>query len=417
MSHTALWTLLATLLFGGCALKGVDAPCSTPEIAITAPSGDPTERFTFFMGGDPICEEGDGNPDLECANSPGDLGDRTIPEHDVTLTGFFIDQTEVSNLQYRQCVDDGECEPPIDCKPPLMPANAAAYGCRYDRHEFDDLPVVAVTWDNAQKYCQYRGKRLGLDDKRSWDLPTEAQWERAALGPRQRGETARRYAWGDAPISGERAYVVDDARCGTGTLEDPPQSVRGDTRQDGQSAEGVYDLTGNVREWVRDTFNQSFYCSGGSSDEIRTQRPNECGGGSRKECVRSAQAPLTGSTLAPLSNVGGRMKVVRGGAFCSTNQSQVRHDCDLQTRSRFGMDQDFLTDDVRGFTSDVRAFSKLISGFAPDAQLTGFRCARPILADTQPLDNVCTTNTLVRQVYVPPSGASAASASSSSSSG
>ena len=97
------------------------------------------------------------------------------PQHTVNLEPFLIDQYEVSNAQYRQCVEAGVCRGP-------SASDGEALDRYYNDAANDNYPVVWVSWFDAQMYCEWRGARL----------PTEAEWEMAA-----RGTDGRQFPWGD----------------------------------------------------------------------------------------------------------------------------------------------------------------------------------------------------------------------------
>lgn len=382
-------------LMGSTCTFGRDRPCKTPELPIST-------GLTFMMGGDPSCLQN--GSDL-CANSPSADDDRAIPEHMVQLTPFYMDQTEVTNIQYRECVDEGECALPLDCVPGapfvgVMSRLTPMAGCRFEIREYDDLPVVAVSWEDARAYCKWQGK----------DLPTEAQWERAAVGPRPAGQPARKFAWGDETDVTTRGGVVAETRCDP-PLQDRPFSVRVDTRRNGQSAEGIYDLTGNVREWVLDDFVPSYYCDGPQSQStpLRPDRFNDCSGTLIHACERSANAPTMGTVPNPMASGESGLKVVRGGGFCSTNISEVQHNCDLHTRHRAGMDADFITDQIP-FPANLPG-ARRYAGVTNEAQVTGFRCVRNEAPPS--LEDVCDTLPVQPTVYVPNPGGSSSSSSSS----
>jgi formylglycine-generating enzyme required for sulfatase activity len=99
------------------------------------------------------------------------------PAHSVTVHGFLLDKTEVTNAKYLECVNAQVCKPYRDNVARGFHAGPEA-GFRAP-----EQPVVGVSWYDASAYCAFRGKRL----------PGEAEWERAA-----RGDDARKYAWGNA---------------------------------------------------------------------------------------------------------------------------------------------------------------------------------------------------------------------------
>lgn len=133
------------------------------------------------------------------------------------LDMFYIDKYEVTNLQYRACVQAGACLAP-------KKVNSATRTGYYDKPEFNSYPVVHVDWNMARSYCEWRGARL----------PTEAEWEKAA-----RGSEGNTYPWGE-DISCDRANF---GGCEKDTV---PISSFGNA----VSPYGVYNMAGNVYEWV-----------------------------------------------------------------------------------------------------------------------------------------------------------------------
>ncbi len=145
-----------------------------------------------------------------------------MPAHQVTLDGFWLDQTEVTDGQYSLCQAAGICE-----SPHCQSANG-------------DRPIVCVTWEQAAIYCQWAGGRL----------PTEAEWEYAA-----RGLNGTRYPWGDDFDGTLLNYC--DANCmlpkRDETFEDGyPESAPVGSYSQGASWVGVLDMAGNVWEMVAD---------------------------------------------------------------------------------------------------------------------------------------------------------------------
>lgn len=166
---------------------------------------------TFLMGSD---------PDVDDYAQPDEQ-----PQHEVTLTGFWIDRTEVTNAMYENCVTDGEC-------------TESSYADDSD-YNGDNYPVVGVAWDEANAYCTWAGGKL----------PTEAQWEYAA-----RGDDSRLYPWGNT-FDGLKANFCDtncEYEWRDATVNDGYETTApvGSFSPTGDS----WDMAGNVWEWVADWY-------------------------------------------------------------------------------------------------------------------------------------------------------------------
>jgi serine/threonine-protein kinase len=136
-----------------------------------------------------------------------------LPKRLVNLPAFEIDKYEVTKAQYKRFVEET--------------GHLAPWGTFPE--EQADFPVTGVSWENANAYCRWAGKRL----------PTEAEWEKAA-----RGTDERRYPWGDE----WREDLANTSHANLGG----PRAVG--SYPDGVSPYGVFDMAGNVWEWVDDWF-------------------------------------------------------------------------------------------------------------------------------------------------------------------
>jgi len=152
------------------------------------------------------------------------------PRHSVCILKFKIDKYEVTNEKYIKCVEAGVCAPP----------NVKSSNTRklyYGNNQFKNYPVLYVSWEDAKKYCEWAGKRL----------PTEAEWEFASRG----GDKSQVFPWGNHADQLKANYNSND------TVETGSYSPNN---------YGLYDMSGNVWEWVDDWYDANYYKDSPSSD-------------------------------------------------------------------------------------------------------------------------------------------------------
>ncbi len=183
------------------------------------------------------------------------------PQRRIYLPPFWIDQFEVTNKAYREFVRSAHYWLPLFWKStgyhipltalsslPMDELKALAVNtfdlavpANIDRDElvktlfraqsqYDELPVVGVSWQNAFDYCQWRGQRL----------PTEFEWEKAARGPK-----GFEYPWGND---------WDSTRLNDGSADWVLGLSPVGAYPTGQSYYGVHDMAGNAMEWVADWY-------------------------------------------------------------------------------------------------------------------------------------------------------------------
>ena len=214
------------------------------------------------------------------------------PAHRVSLDSFYLDKYEVTNGQYAAFADatgfvteserlgwSGVFDPRsngwtkgdgADWRHPHGPGSSYT--------DMLDFPVVHLSWEDAAAYCEWRGARL----------PTEAEFEYAARG----GLAGAIYAWGDELTPGG----VHQANLWQGHFPDQDRTLDGFGSHGPVGAfppngYGVYDMTGNVWEWVADWYAPDYF----------------------------AQSP----THNPQGPRNGTQKVQRGGSWlCSENYCQ-----------------------------------------------------------------------------------------------
>jgi len=140
------------------------------------------------------------------------------PSHLVSVKPYYLDTTEVTNEAYKKFLDETKHAAPPNWKGGTYPEGQETF------------PVTDVTWEDANAYAKWAGKRL----------PTEEEWEFAA-----RGTEGRLYPWGETYRPGV-ANVNDDT--GVAVTEIRTQPVG--SFSDGKSPFGIFDLAGNAFEWT-----------------------------------------------------------------------------------------------------------------------------------------------------------------------
>jgi formylglycine-generating enzyme required for sulfatase activity len=218
---------------------------------------------------------------------------------------FSIDSHEVTNAQYRVCVERGNCTPPLDSY-----VGAVDYS---GDQAYDNRPVVNVTQQQARVYCLSQEKRL----------PNEAEWEWAA---RYRGvgeALAEEYPWTSAKspsCTPSSASYLASAECG----EALPIDVYASSLD--QTETGiVHNMAGNVAEWVEDGWNTFSYCKDGKAFEgscasFAAPSCSECAG--KSTCAQTSGCSTAVAICLPgvyTTNTANQTEwVVRGGSYLTT---------------------------------------------------------------------------------------------------
>jgi formylglycine-generating enzyme required for sulfatase activity len=151
------------------------------------------------------------------------------PRHNVYLDAFYIDKYEVSFKNF---------EDYLASNPKQFPT-ITGWIDRKARTDMLNKPVFGFQWKRCKKYCEWKGKRL----------PTEAEWERSA-----KGLEGRNYPWGDEPPDEMRANFGNCCSIHKGAALSPVGSF-----EKGKSPEEVFNLGGNVAEWVYDWYDKKYY--------------------------------------------------------------------------------------------------------------------------------------------------------------
>ena len=221
--------LLVVLAFAALPIMGIlrgtimtpyeDAPQATDDSQSSEPDSAANEE--------PIPEEMVTIPAGPFVRGTTSGGFDEQPQRTIYLDTFSIDRYEVTNHQYQQFVlatGHRKAGPP------------SRYAKSIGKMRGTNQPVVYVSWDDANDYCRWKGKRL----------PTEAEWEKA-----MRGTDGRLWPWGNQ----EKANGANWARVQDGY----DVSARVGAFSTDKSPYGVMDGAGNVMEWVADWYQEAYY--------------------------------------------------------------------------------------------------------------------------------------------------------------
>ena len=233
--YSTILTIASILVIMGCEFLTVQlwgdgrsnppehTPLPTTDLSggVVATPVDPQDRITDEQGVEmSLIPAGD----FTMGSETGDEDE--IPVHTVYLDAFYLDVYEVTNARYMQCVEAGVCSEPSS-------KSSYTQEAYYGNPDFSDFPVGNVDWEQAKIYCEWRGARL----------PTEAEWEKAARG----GLIGKLYPWGDQEPDCSQANL-------SGCSEDPLK-----VGSHPQNGFGLFDMAGNVWEYVWDFYSESYY--------------------------------------------------------------------------------------------------------------------------------------------------------------
>ncbi len=220
-------------------LAPTDAVDETPVVAETSTHTPAPSEIPTFIGLDPAITDAAGAEMLLVESGTFLMGKDASevdekPAHIVSLDDYYIDKYEVTNADYKACVDELGC---------ALPKTTTFYvSSRYRNH-----PVTFVSWENANSFCEWREARL----------PTEAEWEKAA-----RGTDAYSYPWGND--FNDESLNFCDVECEYSWADKSARDYYTTTApvglfSGGASIYGVLDMAGNTAEWVADWYAEDYY--------------------------------------------------------------------------------------------------------------------------------------------------------------
>ncbi|MEM7550662.1 MAG: SUMF1/EgtB/PvdO family nonheme iron enzyme [Bacteroidota bacterium] len=197
----------------------------------------------------------------------------------VTIGAFFMDDTEITNNEYRQFVQDitegSETDLDADYVFEDIYPDTTVWVEDFSHHmgdplmeyyyahpAFDDYPVVGVDWKAAQLFSKWRTSHLndyrasnGLFPMPNFRLPSEAEWEYAARG----GRDMAKYPWGNPYIRNAKGCLIANFKPGRGNYFDDGYAYTAPAASYFPNDYGLFNMSGNVSEWCQDAFNPAAY--------------------------------------------------------------------------------------------------------------------------------------------------------------
>ena len=167
--------------------------------------------------------------EFEMGSPEGNGKKNEHPRHKVYLNAFYLDKYEVTFADFEKYLAANLQKHPT----------ITGWIGRKARKDMINKPIFGLQWKRCRNYCSWRGKRM----------PTEAEWERAAKGIEK-----RKYPWGNKEPDKKRANFGNCCFIQKGTVLKEVGNYKM-----GVTPEGIYDLGGNVAEWVHDWYDKKYY--------------------------------------------------------------------------------------------------------------------------------------------------------------
>ncbi len=192
----------------------------------------------------------------------------------VTIGGFYIDDTEITNNEYRQFIyaimEDSLDILGEDFIYEILYPDTTVWIRDFTHHmgdplteyyfyhpAYDEYPLIGVSWEGAQYFCDWRTKYLnqwrednGLFKMPNFRLPSEAEWEYASRG----GRDMAMFPWGNPYIRNGRGCALANFKPGRGNYYDDGFAYTAPVASYFANDYGIYDMAGNVSEWCEDAF-------------------------------------------------------------------------------------------------------------------------------------------------------------------